>query len=98
VLEDHPDCPLSDYLLRRFGDHITYFNERLSEARRFDLSKKSAVAAALEAIDLARRSKVHVFKLQEAYRALLALIVKMRSSGNRGGFPTKHDLDPGQAV
>ncbi len=89
--------PLSDYLSNRFTDQITFFNERLSEARRFDSSQKPAIDSALDAIDLARRSKVHLFKLQEAYRALLASLAKTQASGRRWGFVPEEDPGPSGA-
>jgi hypothetical protein len=65
------DDAVHAYLRRRFDQEIAYFHERLAEAHSFETAKGEAVTVALEAIDLARRSKVHVVRLQAAYNSLL---------------------------
>ena len=74
------------YVRQRFDDQILYFRERLAEANSFRPDEFGAIAAALEVIDLARRSKVHVIKLQAAYSSLLEALAESDESKRRWGF------------
>ena len=77
----------ADYVRRRFDDQTNYLREHRAEAQSFDSSGQDAISAALYAIDLARRSQVHLIKLQAPYHALLRTLEDFGSNKKRWGLP-----------
>ncbi len=76
----------ANFVRRRFDDQIAYCRERIAEAEHFDPNLKDARSTTLDAIDLARRSHVHLVKLQQQYRDLLRAIEEIGSRNKRWGF------------